>query len=203
MKNLFKYLSLFIITFVMSSATAGADAFGDYLKGFTAHLSGDLKEAVRWYRLAGDQGNIDAQSSLGSMYSFGTGVPQDYAEAVKWYRLAAEQGDADAQFNFGTMYREGLGIPQDYAEAVKWYRLAAEQGDAYAQLNLGAMYMDGMGLPQDFVIAYKWLNLSAAQGEKNAKIGKERVEKKMTRQQIAEGQRLSGELFTIISKENL
>ena len=52
----------------------------------------DYKEAVKWYRLAAEQGYADAQYNLGLMYSNGEGVPQDYKEAVKWYRLAAEQG---------------------------------------------------------------------------------------------------------------
>ena len=54
----------------------------------------DYAEAVKWYRLAAEQGYAAAQYNLGVMYDNGQGVPQDYAEAVKWYRLAAEQGDA-------------------------------------------------------------------------------------------------------------
>ena len=36
-------------------------------------------------------GDVEAQNSLGAMYSKGEGVPKDYTEAVKWYRKAAEQ----------------------------------------------------------------------------------------------------------------
>ena len=54
----------------------------------------DYAEAVKWYRLAAEQGDVAAQYNLGIMYDNGDGVPQDYKEAVKWYRLAAEQGDA-------------------------------------------------------------------------------------------------------------
>ena len=54
----------------------------------------DYAEAVRWHRLAAEQGNASAQNNLGFMYGIGRGVPQDYAEAVRWYRLAAEQGNA-------------------------------------------------------------------------------------------------------------
>jgi TPR repeat protein len=51
---------------------------------------------MKWYRLAADQGNADAQFYLGLLYDNGKGVPQDYAEAVKWLRKAADQGLADA-----------------------------------------------------------------------------------------------------------
>ena len=62
----------------------------------------DYAEAVKWYRLAADQGDAYAQYNLGVMYDNGEGVPQDYKEAVKWYRLAAEQGHAKAQYNLGS-----------------------------------------------------------------------------------------------------
>ena len=87
----------------------------------------DDAEAVKWYRLAAEQGYAAAQSTLGFMYAEGRGVPQDYAEAVKWYRLAAEQGDADAQYNLGGMYAEGRGVPQDYVQAYMWFDLAASR----------------------------------------------------------------------------
>ena len=120
-------------------------------------------------RLAAEQGNADAQYSLGVMYDDGRGVPQDGAEAVKWYRLAAEQGYSLAQFNLGVMYAHGSrGVPQDGAEAVKWYRLAAEQGRASAQHNLGLMYQDGRGVPQDGAEAVKWYRLAAEQGHASA-----------------------------------
>ena len=64
----------------------------------------DYAEAVKWYRLAAEQGYAAAQFNLGVGYANGEGVPQDYAEAVKWYRLAAEQGYAAAQYNLGVMH---------------------------------------------------------------------------------------------------
>jgi TPR repeat protein len=52
----------------------------------------DFKEAIKWYRLAADQGDSSAQVSLGNMYYQAHGVPRDYKEAMKWYRLAAGPG---------------------------------------------------------------------------------------------------------------
>ena len=195
MKNLFKYISLFIITLCISCVTASADALSDNQKGIEAYLASDYKEAVKWYRLAADQGLALAQFMLGAMYGKGEGVPQDYAEALKWYRLAAYQGDFGAQYNLGIAYNYGRGVPQDYAEAVKWYRLAADQGYAVAQSNLGVKYFNGQGVPKDDVMAYMWFNLAAAGGYDDAKTNKEIIEKDMTRQQIAKAQRLSREWF--------
>ena len=54
------------------------------------------QEAVKWYRLAAEQGNSFGQNNLGFMYQNGRGVPQSDQEAIKWYRLAAEQGNSFA-----------------------------------------------------------------------------------------------------------
>ena len=40
-------------------------------------------EAARLYRLAADQGDVQAQSNLGVLHKNGTGVPQDHTEAVR------------------------------------------------------------------------------------------------------------------------
>ena len=87
----------------------------------------DDAEAVRWYRLAAEQGHASAQYNLGLMYDNGEGIPQDDAEAVRWYRLAAEQGSASAQNNLGVMYSNGEGVPQDNVEAHMWLNLAASR----------------------------------------------------------------------------
>ena len=144
-------------------------------------------------RRCAEQGNAIAQTNLGLMYAKGEGVAEDDAEAVRWYRLAAEQGYAMAQTNLGWMYAYGYGVAEDDAEAVRLYRLAAEQGYAAAQLNLGYMYANGEGVPEDIVLAYMWMNLAAAQGLELAKSNKDIVAKRMTREQIAEAQRLSRE----------
>ena len=85
----------------------------------------DYSEAVRWYRLAAEQGIASAQHNLGVAYDAGEGVPQDHSEAVRWYRLAAEQGSARAHFNLGRLYAYGQGVHQDYVEAHMWLNLAA------------------------------------------------------------------------------
>ena len=57
----------------------------------------DHAEAVRWYRLAADQGHANAQYVLGIRYENGSGVRRDRVEAARWYRLAADQGHEDAR----------------------------------------------------------------------------------------------------------
>ena len=61
----------------------------------------DNREALRWYRLAAEQGSASARFLVGQMYEKGQGAPKDEREAVSWYRLAAKQGLAKAQLLLG------------------------------------------------------------------------------------------------------
>ena len=124
----------------------------------------EMNEVVKLWRLAAEQGHVDAQFNLGCMYENGRGVKQDYSEAVRWYRMAAEQGYADAQHNIGYMYENGEGVQQDYGGAVRWYRLAANQEDTSTQLNLGVMYENDRGVKQDYDEAVRWYRMAAEQG---------------------------------------
>ena len=93
----------------------------------------DDAEAMRWYRLAADQGYARAQNNLGNMYVNGEGVAKDYEEAALWYRLAAEQGFAIGQYNLGSMSARGEGIPKDITAAHMWWIIASANGDEDAR----------------------------------------------------------------------
>ncbi len=51
------------------------------------------QEAVRWFVKAAEQGNVPAQSKLGSIYYSGRGVPQDPNRAYFWMAVARLNGD--------------------------------------------------------------------------------------------------------------
>jgi hypothetical protein len=55
----------------------------------------DYAQAAAWYRQAAEQGDAEAQGSLGFLYGIGEGMPRDYAEAYFWYGLGAA-GKLDA-----------------------------------------------------------------------------------------------------------
>ena len=59
----------------------------------------DHGEAVKWFRLAANQGHADAQNKLGEMYAKGLGVPRNDAQAHMWLSLAAAQGFGPAAEN--------------------------------------------------------------------------------------------------------
>ena len=152
----------------------------------------DLSPFVDLVRCA-NQGFATAQYHLGIINSAGLGVTRDEAEAVRLYRLAAEQGLAGAQVSLGIMNARGRGVPRDYEKAMEWYLMAAEQGDATAQFNIGLMYASGMGVPIDAVFQHMWYRISAANGFEAGRSGIDRVQRRMTSEQIAEAERLAGE----------
>ena len=119
-----------------------------------------------------EQGDVDAQFTLGTLYSF-------------------------SQILFANGGR--VGPQSDPAKAAKWYRLAAEQGFARAQHNLGLMYANGTGVPQDDVLAYAWLNLAVEQGNELASENKDKLRTRMTANQMARAQDLSATLFDRIN----
>jgi TPR repeat protein len=51
----------------------------------------NLVEAMKWFKMAAEQGHPRGLFELGEMYLGGYGVTQDYSEAYKWFTLAAEQ----------------------------------------------------------------------------------------------------------------
>tara|TARA_B100000315_G_scaffold196176_1_gene187254 strand:- start:128 stop:496 length:369 start_codon:yes stop_codon:yes gene_type:complete len=81
----------------------------DLPKGVEAYVAGDYAAALRELRPLAEQGDAQAQYSLGLMYEKGQGVARDDAQALKWYRKAVEQGHADAQFLLGLVYEKGRG----------------------------------------------------------------------------------------------
>ena len=78
-------------------------------------------EAVKWYRLAAEQGIAKAQLNLGTMYYEGQGVPQDHVQAHMWFNLAAAQGDDDAR-----KYRDRTVENMTPAQIAEAQRLARE-----------------------------------------------------------------------------
>jgi len=52
----------------------------------------DYAAAVKWYTLAAEQGDAEAQNNLAIMYNNGEGVLQDYALAHMWANIAAANG---------------------------------------------------------------------------------------------------------------
>ena len=106
----------------------------------------DYQGALKIWRPLADQGNPIAQYSIGVLYEFGSGVPQNTVEAAKWYLKAANQEHAAAQWRLGIIYWQGSGVLEDRSAALTWWRKSAELGNADAQLAGPITTLTGMEL---------------------------------------------------------
>jgi TPR repeat protein len=74
------------------------------------------KEARKWARLAAKQGNLEAQTLLGSLYYKASGEESpDVLRAYMWYEVAATQGNAEAKKDLASLEKELT--PQQVTEA--------------------------------------------------------------------------------------
>ena len=80
--------------------------------GLPEGIPEDPAEAMHWFRMAADQGHVDAEYILGIMYANAYGVTEDDAEAARWFRMAADQGHASAQYQSRSHVRQREGCPR-------------------------------------------------------------------------------------------
>ena len=87
-----------------------------------AELPDNKLKSLEYYRLAAQQGEMDAQVKLGM--SLIDELKPDFAEAFFWFDSAAQQGDGLAQLHTGLCYEYGLGVEADDEAAFNYYQLA-------------------------------------------------------------------------------
>ncbi len=94
-----------------------------------------------------------------------------------------------------------ISIPDAYATFYKETLSKASQGDADAQVIIARIYFMDDDLPQTYIKAYAWCNLAAAKGHKEGEIILNKLIKRMTPQQIAEGNALSSQFKKRINRQ--
>jgi len=123
-------------------------------------------EAAKWYRMAADQGNIEAKFRLARLLQEGEGgVKKDLKAAFNLYQEAAAAGNIEAQNWLGYSYEYGLGVDVDNAKAAEWYKKSADAGLAIGQNNLGLLYLNGRGVQRDYDQAFKLFDEASKKGD--------------------------------------
>ena len=77
--------------------------------------------AAKWYRLAADAGNADAQYKLGTYYEYGHGVMRNETTAYKWYIKAADNGNEESLRILAPEYYKGTVHCKKDTEKAKYY----------------------------------------------------------------------------------
>ena len=114
--------NLIILPVLLLTLLVGNPAFSaDFEKGLDAAQKGDFATALEEWKPLAEQGNADAQNSLGQMYDEGKGVVQDYVRAHMWWSIAASQGNKNA-----IKYRDTVAKKMTPADLSKAQELARE-----------------------------------------------------------------------------
>jgi hypothetical protein len=117
-------------------------------------------EAVRWFRAAADQNDLESINQLILLYT--TGILFDsgfgginYDDGIRWMIRVAEKGNSNAQANLGLIYEKGKNDP---VTAYMWYSIAAARGnwDARDHLQQVTTKMTGPQIAQAQRMATQW-----------------------------------------------
>jgi TPR repeat protein/ActR/RegA family two-component response regulator len=135
----------------------------------------DSAEAVKWFRMAANEGHTRGQCWLGYHCQHAWGSEEDAEGGVQWFQKAARKGEVVAAYNLGTCYEGGLGVPIDTDEMIRWYREAAGRGHLEAMFRLGIHYATGPNLDQSGADAesgegLKLLKRAAEQGHAKSQV---------------------------------
>ncbi|MCC5981615.1 MAG: sel1 repeat family protein [Oceanicaulis sp.] len=128
-------------------------------------LAGQADEAaaVRWFRRAAEQDDIDAMVILARLAREGRGGLQAH-QARGFLSDAAETGDARAAYEYGSFLIEE-GDPGMAGVALDWLRLSAEAGYLAAFASYAAALDDWVHGPNDPALARPWYIRAGEEGD--------------------------------------
>jgi TPR repeat protein len=158
------------ITSLLPRAAAGrirsqVDLANAYLK---TNRPEDIQQAIYWYRVAANSGDLFAQTALGMILEGGIGSAVDLVQARNWYRRAAGEGYPPAMVLLASLYSHGKGVPEDRDEALHLLKPAAEKGYAPAKTALAVLYLLAPDAPAHDLDAVRLLHKAAGHDPKGA-----------------------------------
>ncbi len=123
---------------------------------------GRFEEALHWYKLAAQGGQLECWFGIGCAYEKGQGVEKDLAYAAQCYEKGlAQKKDSGKRIGcanrLGKLYYEGTGVEQDYAKAFQLLKYGYEHETTYGVYYLGKSYFCGLGTQQDYKKAREFL----------------------------------------------
>lgn len=79
----------------------------------------NMDQALKYYKIAANNGFLDAYGMLGSLYENGTGVAKDYAAAENWYKQGAAKNNGYCLYVLGTNYLKGDKFAKNTVAGIK------------------------------------------------------------------------------------
>lgn len=150
-------MRFFLILFSFSILSFAALA--DMTQAHTAYDEGDFTSALELFLKEAEQGNSEAQFSVGVMYRNGQGIAKNYDESLKWLRISAAQKYRPAIYAIGLAYIHGLGMQKDPHEAMKYFQKGHDLQHARSSEALAMIYLYGQyNVKKDVVKAKTYLH---------------------------------------------
>jgi TPR repeat protein len=178
---------LLLVIYLLGSAAALSDDWDAIQKEAIKLIDSNRDdEAIKLVQSLADDGDPRAQVQMAHILCNYMRPKQKRrcADAATWYEKAATSGNAEAMCNLGIMLiKEGEEIPPDVERGISLMRSATEQWKCL--VALGIQYQNGKVVPQDFTLAHMYFNLASDEHFR------EKVADKMSRDQIAEAQRMA------------
>lgn len=152
-------------------ARAG-DAIGQNITGmaykYGIGVPQDHVVSTKWFRMAAQQGEPDAQFNLGRIYESNAdgqyrrqrAAPADDMQALTWFRRSAERGHVPAQVKLAQLLASGApGVRRNPVEGSKWLHVALAAGDPTAAglLRAASASMKERDRHQAEALARAWL----------------------------------------------
>ncbi len=133
-------------------------------------MSGNIKKAAAFYKLASELSHPDATYELAKLYYLGDGVSENLKKAVELFEKASELGSILAKFELAEIYYDHPDV-KGANKAIILYEslLKNEELKANCLLKLGRICCRGkFGLETDFRKGIIYLEEAAKFGNKNA-----------------------------------
>ncbi len=115
----------------------------------------DAAKAVQYFKVAAEQGVVDAQNEYAQALLHGDGIQENKNEYIYWLTKAADNGNIKAMFDMAQQLigimaeRDQVMIPVNYRLAIHYLRkVAISDGywQGFAQGLLGIAYVEGWGV---------------------------------------------------------
>ena len=142
----------------------------------TKKVAQDYKESFKYYSMAAEHDDKDAQLEVVWMLFRGEGTDRDFNKAVSLLNKYADSGNKKAQEVLASMYYFGIFVKKDYKRAFELFLIAAEDGKLYAQEKLGDMYYEGEYVKKNYKKALEWYHKAMEQGSLYGKIASIEIE---------------------------
>ncbi|MEM7483218.1 MAG: hypothetical protein AAF481_18790 [Acidobacteriota bacterium] len=123
-----------------------------------------LRQVVRRFLAAAEEGNTNAAAGLGFLAFNGAGSDLSSKDAAAWLRFAAEGGVTRAKRLYGDLFKRGWGVEKSPAQALRWWREGAAEGDHLSMYFIGWNLLYNEEFPRDEAAGLRWLRKAAEAG---------------------------------------